>query len=135
VLSLVLFIACHDTLAPSQPDSSDRDGTDTGPDSADTGADDTEGSDTAPDDTGPACAETIWETGPHAIDHGGVERRFRVYLPSTYDPTVPAPLLLAFHGWGGDGLPPVLDRRASTGNTCDFSWSWPLVLEFFDHAV
>jgi len=102
VLSLVLFIACHDTLAPGQPDSSDRDGTDTGPDSADTGADETGGGDTAPDDTGPACAETIWETGSHAIDHGGVERRFRVYLPSTYDPTVPAPLVLAFHGWGGD---------------------------------
>ncbi len=33
---------------------------------------------------------------------------------------------------GEDPLPPVLDCRAQMGRTSDFSWSWPLVLEFFD---
>jgi hypothetical protein len=32
----------------------------------------------------------------------------------------------------GGGLPPVLDCRAQMGHTYEFSWSWPLVLEFFD---
>jgi poly(3-hydroxybutyrate) depolymerase len=32
----------------------------------------------------------------------------------------------------GGGLPPVLDCRAAMGHIYDFSWSWPLVLQFFD---
>jgi polyhydroxybutyrate depolymerase len=51
----------------------------------------------------PTCSPTVWSTGRHTLDHGGVQRTFQVYLPSSYDPSVPAPLVLAFHGWGGDG--------------------------------
>lgn len=34
---------------------------------------------------------------------GGLERSFNVVLPSGYDPAVPAPLIFAFHGYGGSG--------------------------------
>lgn len=36
------------------------------------------------------------------IQHDGLARRYRVHVPATYDPHVPAPLLLALHGGGGD---------------------------------
>ncbi len=49
------------------------------------------------------CAATAWTSGTYTLDHGGVERQFQVYVPSSYDPTIPAPMVLAFHGWGGDG--------------------------------
>ncbi len=49
------------------------------------------------------CNATSWTSGTYTLDHGGVARQFRVYVPATYDPGVPAPLVLAFHGWGGDG--------------------------------
>lgn len=38
-----------------------------------------------------------------AIQSGGVERTYRLHLPSSYDGEKPVPLLLAFHGGGGDG--------------------------------
>lgn len=49
------------------------------------------------------CGTSLWGTGTYTIERAGVERRFRVYVPSIYDPATPAPLVLAFHGWGGDG--------------------------------
>lgn len=36
------------------------------------------------------------------IQHGGLRRTYRVHVPTTYDPATPAPLLLAFHGGGGN---------------------------------
>jgi polyhydroxybutyrate depolymerase len=38
----------------------------------------------------------------YSIDVGGISRRYRVYLPTTYDPSRPQPyaVLLAFHGRG-----------------------------------
>jgi polyhydroxybutyrate depolymerase len=54
------------------------------------------------DTAAPGCASSLWTSGSYTVDHGGVRRAFRVYVPSSYDATVPAPLVLAFHGWGGD---------------------------------
>jgi len=60
-------------------------------------------SDTDTGDTSTAdCGPSAWTSGSYTLDHGGVERTFRVFVPSSYDTAVPAPLVLAFHGWGGD---------------------------------
>jgi len=37
------------------------------------------------------------------LDFGGQQRRVDVHLPPGYDPTVPAPLVLNFHGYTSDG--------------------------------
>ena len=55
-----------------------------------------------PDSPTDGCAETRWTTGAYTLDHRGVERRFRVYVPETYVAEQPAPMIVAFHGWGGD---------------------------------
>ena len=34
---------------------------------------------------------------------GGIERTYHIHFPPSYDETKPAPLLLAFHGLGGNG--------------------------------
>lgn len=36
------------------------------------------------------------------LDHDGLTRRYRVHLPRSFRPGQPAPLLLAFHGGGGN---------------------------------
>ena len=47
-------------------------------------------------------AEPIAGSGSYTIKHGGLTRTFRVHLPPGYDASVAAPLVLIFHGWGGD---------------------------------
>lgn len=36
------------------------------------------------------------------LEHAGVTREYRVHVPRTYDPAVPTPLVLTFHGGGGN---------------------------------
>ena len=48
------------------------------------------------------CPTSTWDSGRFEMDHGGVERSFRVHVPASYDPSTPTPLVLLFHGWGGD---------------------------------
>lgn len=93
---LLPLLACAGSPTDPPPTDTSPDTTDTSPDTADT-SDTTDTSDPA------ACAPTTWSTGRYTLDHAGVPRSFRVYVPATYDPKVPAPLVLAFHGWGGDG--------------------------------
>lgn len=50
------------------------------------------------------CPELQWTSGEYAIQRAGRERKFRVHVPAGYDPQRPAPLIVAFHGWGGDAL-------------------------------
>ncbi len=50
----------------------------------------------APED--PSCTPSA-STGVHTLDHGGLTRRFALDAPPT---TTRRPLVLAFHGWGGD---------------------------------
>jgi polyhydroxybutyrate depolymerase len=39
-----------------------------------------------------------------SIRSGGSERTFRLYLPAGYDPSRPTPLVMNFHGFGGNGF-------------------------------
>ena len=53
---------------------------------------------------GPAAAANSVAAGDQRfeINHGGLTRRYLVHVPRAYDPATPAPLLMAFHGGGGD---------------------------------
>lgn len=37
----------------------------------------------------------------YSIESGGIDRKYRVHVPSGYDPAKPTPLLVALHGGGG----------------------------------
>jgi len=50
----------------------------------------------------PACPENQWRSGEYSLDRGGILRPFRVHVPAGYDPQSPGPLIVAFHGWGGN---------------------------------
>jgi polyhydroxybutyrate depolymerase len=57
---------------------------------------------------GPAPPEPELSTGPlgpgeavRVITVGELERRYRVYVPASYSPNRPTPVVLAFHGGGG----------------------------------
>jgi polyhydroxybutyrate depolymerase len=39
-----------------------------------------------------------------SIRSGGIERTFRLYVPDGYDSSRPAPVVLNFHGFGGNGF-------------------------------
>ena len=43
------------------------------------------------------------EGGQKSIESGGLERTYLVHLPPSYMKGTPTPLLIAFHGGGGDG--------------------------------
>lgn len=51
---------------------------------------------------GAACAASSWSSGDYVFEQQGVERAFRVRVPANYDSAVSHPLIVAFHGWGGD---------------------------------
>jgi len=46
----------------------------------------------------------ILEAGDYdfAIRHGGLDRRYLVHVPASYDKSMPTPLVLVFHGGGGN---------------------------------
>ena len=48
------------------------------------------------------CPPSQWGAGEYTLTRPIGDRRFRVYIPSDYDPQRPAPMVIAFHGWGGD---------------------------------
>ncbi|MEL6571919.1 MAG: hypothetical protein AAFQ64_09685 [Pseudomonadota bacterium] len=48
------------------------------------------------------CQTTPPDNGPHILQNQGINRSYRLHIPRSYDPDTPSPLLLAFHGWGGD---------------------------------
>ena len=54
------------------------------------------------DDQGSACPADQWESGVYSMTRNGFTRRFKVQVPSSYNPSLPTPLIVAFHGWGGD---------------------------------
>lgn len=37
-----------------------------------------------------------------SLEHGGLTRMYRVHVPASYSPSKPAPMLLSFHGGGGN---------------------------------
>jgi len=48
------------------------------------------------------CGPDGWGSGSYTMVHGGVTRTFRVHVPNGFKNDHPAPLVLLFHGWGGD---------------------------------
>jgi polyhydroxybutyrate depolymerase len=57
----------------------------------------------APETSGDVHAR-IDKPGDYAFsfEHGGLKRMYKVHVPAKYDPSKPAPLLVALHGGGGD---------------------------------
>jgi polyhydroxybutyrate depolymerase len=52
-----------------------------------------------------------------ALEHGGRQRQALVYVPSSYSPSKPAPLVLVFHGGGGN--PGSVERMAQMRQAAD----------------
>ena len=48
------------------------------------------------------CGSDGWRSGHYTMNHGGVARTFRVHVPNGFNNDSPAPLILVFHGWGGN---------------------------------
>lgn len=48
------------------------------------------------------CDSTGWKSGTYTMEHDGITRTFRVYVPRGYKNNDPAPLVTYFHGWGGN---------------------------------
>ena len=105
----LLGIGCSDppTASDTQPPSRDSGGDSAAP--SDSGADSAAPSDSGgggggdsaapPDPTG--CGAETYTSGNYELEHGGLTRTFRVFVPDSHSDTTPAPLVLAFHGWGG----------------------------------
>lgn len=47
--------------------------------------------------------DTLGEYNTKTLNHDGVERTYRVYLPNSFEKTTPAPMVFALHGGGGTG--------------------------------
>ncbi len=58
----------------------------------------------------PGCGGPIADSGSYSLQDQGITRSYRLHLPRSYDPKTPTPLILAFHGWGGDA-DAILDQR------------------------
>ncbi len=48
------------------------------------------------------CAGQTLASGTYQLADQGVTRRYRIHVPSRYSPGVALPLVVVFHGWGGD---------------------------------
>lgn len=94
----------EETMEPAPESSESVDETEPAPESSDEG-DDTappEPSEPAPEDPSAGCAAGANPpVGVQTLDVDGTERSYIVSLPEDYDPTLPYPLVFAFHGLGG----------------------------------
>ena len=48
------------------------------------------------------CGTDGWSSGTYTMQHSGITRTFRVYVPRGFRNNAPAPLVTYFHGWGGN---------------------------------
>ena len=48
------------------------------------------------------CSTDALASGIYQMPDGDVVRSYRLYVPANYDPTKPTPMIMVFHGWGGD---------------------------------
>lgn len=49
----------------------------------------------------PGCGSNP-RSGTYTMQHSGLTRTFRLFVPTGYDKNIPSPLIAIFHGWGGD---------------------------------
>jgi polyhydroxybutyrate depolymerase len=59
------------------------------------------------------CGKTL-ASGTHSMTDQNVARTYRVFVPSRYQPGVVYPLVLVFHGWGGDENEFLDDKNVTT---------------------
>ncbi|MCP4919005.1 MAG: hypothetical protein GY913_19040 [Proteobacteria bacterium] len=90
---LFLDVSCTPATVDSAPESEPP---------ADSPADSAPDSDPTDPVGSPGCGAETFASGAYEMEHGGLSRSFRVFVPEAHDPDTPAPLVLAFHGWGGD---------------------------------
>ncbi len=65
--------------------------------------------------------DTTW-----MLESGGMQRRVDVHLPPGYDPTVPTPLVLNFHGFTSDGVQEaLLSQMNSKADAAGFIVMYP----------
>jgi len=48
------------------------------------------------------CGQPGMTSGTYTVQHNGLSRIYRVYVPTSYDVDQPASLVMIFHGWGGN---------------------------------
>lgn len=48
------------------------------------------------------CDQPGLKSGTYTLDHGGLTRTYRIHVPAGYDASEPAPMVMLFHGWGGN---------------------------------
>lgn len=48
------------------------------------------------------CDKIGLSSGTYTMEHGGIVRTFRVYVPAGYNKTNPSPMVAIFHGWCGN---------------------------------
>ncbi len=107
VIALAWLVACRSPAEPSRS-SSPTDPTPTGStgstDTAPLGPTAATGHTAAPSTASPGCADgaPAPPSGPLALVDQGVTRAVQLFVPSTHADDQPAPLVLVFHGWGGD---------------------------------
>ena len=107
--------ACASPSA-DRPDRPDRPA-DVAEDTSDASRDDETGAPGTPLPEG--CGRPPPASGPATLDHEGLTRTYGLYVPPTYDPNIPTPIVFAFHGWGGQeseylGHPTVIAEARST---------------------
>ncbi|MDB4291976.1 alpha/beta hydrolase-fold protein [Maribacter sp.] len=68
------------------------------------------------DDTN-SSEDILGEFNTKSIQHEGVERTYRVYLPKNFDKNNPTPMVIALHGGGGSGKRFEKDVSAGTLTT------------------
>ena len=66
------------------------------------------------------CATVAPKSGAYTLRHGSATRLYGLRLPAGYDGRHPAPLVIAFHSWGGDereflGEPSVVAESSRRG--------------------
>jgi poly(3-hydroxybutyrate) depolymerase len=48
------------------------------------------------------CGRAALASGPYSMTHSSLKRAYRLHVPAGYNAQQPAPLVLVFHGWGGN---------------------------------
>ena len=61
----------------------------------------------------PGCGKTL-ANGKYQMTDQNVMRTYRVFVPSSYRPSIAYPLVMVFHGWGGDENEFLGDKNVTT---------------------